>query len=292
MQTGAPSILFLIPYFGQWPFWLPLFLRSCQYNEDIHWLLISDCGEPENLPANVSYEHSSFFDYCTRVSQRLGLEFQPDNPYKLCDLKPALGFIHQEETCGYDFWAFGDLDLIYGDLRAYFTDEKLNKYHFLSTHARRVSGHLCIVRNTEQFRALFWHIPQFRERIQDKQHYALDESGYSRLFIKRKNLPKPLHRFFGWFNPLRRTAEFREAFSTPNGKVPWVDGRYNFPDQWVWEGGRLSNSKTMGKTFPYFHFLIWKEGFGDTPRLTEPAYINSLVRDDRWRVDRQGFHRA
>lgn len=291
MQASAPSILFLMPYFGQWPFWMPLFLRSCEYNPDINWLLISDCGEPERLPANVQYRHSSFVDYCEQVSERLGLEFRPDNPYKLCDLRPAYGFIHQEDTQGYDFWAFGDLDLVYGDLRAYFTNEKLNKYDFFSTHARRVAGHLCIVRNNDLFKTLFWRIPTFHERIQDKKHHALDEGGFSRLFLKRKNFPKPLFNLVGWFNPLRRAAEFKEAYSTPNGKIAWIDGSYDFPDHWVWDNGRLSNSRMMGRGFPYFHFLIWKERFKNSPKLTEASYIYGLAREKRWKMDSQGFHR-
>lgn len=290
MPELNPSILILIPYFGKWPFWMPLFLKSCEYNPDVNWFLIGDCGEPDELPSNVSYEYSSFSDYCERVSSCLELDFYPDNAYKLCDLKPAYGFIHKEELQGYDFWGFGDLDLIYGNLRDYFTAEKLSKYDLFSTHERRVSGHLCLMRNNERFRNLFRQIPAFHERIQDKQHHALDEGGFSRLFLKRKNFPKPLFNLVGLFNPLRRAAEFKEAYSTPNGRVPWIDGSKDFPDYWVWEDGRLTNSKMMGAKFPYFHFLGWKSGFAISPELTEQSHIAALASAGKWKVDKQGFH--
>lgn len=117
----SPSICFVIPYFGRWPFWMPLFLESCRLNSDIDWLLFSDCGEPEHLPPNVRIEPIDYASYCAWVSQRLGIPFAPANPYKLCDLKPALGYIHEDRLRGYDFWAFGDLDVLYGRLREYFT---------------------------------------------------------------------------------------------------------------------------------------------------------------------------
>lgn len=292
VSAKPPSLLILIPYFGQWPFWMPLFLKSCEFNPDINWLLIGDCGEPLGLPGNVQYRYCGYAGYCDHVSALLGLQFYPQNPYKLCDLKPALGFIHQQETEGYDFWGFGDLDLVYGDLRSYFTEEKLRRYDFFSTHARRVSGHLCLLRNNERMRNLFWQIPMFHERIQDQQHHALDEGGFSRLFLKRKNFPEPLFKLVGLFNPLRRAAEFQEAFSTPNGKVAWVDGTRDFPDCWQWEMGRLTNDRMLGKTYPYFHFLGWKRLFGENSELTDPVRISALAAAQKWRIDCRGFHPA
>lgn len=110
-------ICLLIPYFGRWPFWMPFFLRTCKRNADIDWLFFSDCGVPDDLPNNVRIIPISFADYCQLVSERLGISFKPDNPYKLCDIKPALGHIHADHLDGFDFWGFSDIDLIYGDLR-------------------------------------------------------------------------------------------------------------------------------------------------------------------------------
>lgn len=289
MRNKVSSIILIIPYFGKWPFWMPLFVKSCQFNPDVNWLLIGDCGRPERMPENMTYQFISFEDYCNRVSQTLGLDFHPDQPYKLCDLKPALGYVHEEEIRGYDFWGFGDLDLVYGDLKGYFTEEKLARYDFIATHERRVSGHLCIMRNNEKYRNLFWKIPTFRERIQDKAHHALDEGGFSRLFLKRKNFPRPLFRMAGMLNPLRRSAEFKEAFSTPNGKVPWVDGSYNFPEVWIWDHGKLTNSRMLGREFPYFHFLSWKSEFKKDPDTTGGAYIMKLAEAGRWKMSKEGF---
>ena len=173
---------------------MPFFLESCRRNPDINWLIFSDCGAPDNRPKNVAIEGITQAGYYQLVSDRLGIDFAPDDSYKLCDIKPALGYIHADRLEGYDFWGFGDIDVVYGNLREHLTDARLARYQFFSTHERRVAGHLCLMRNTHQYRELFKRIKQWQARFTDKQHHALDEGAFSRIFIKGKNLPQPMFR--------------------------------------------------------------------------------------------------
>ena len=76
MISNSPSIIILIPYFGNWPFWMPFFLESCRHNPDIDWLLIGDCEVIDNLPPNVRFNQISFSDYCSHISKCLNLEFK------------------------------------------------------------------------------------------------------------------------------------------------------------------------------------------------------------------------
>ncbi|RRV17531.1 DUF6625 family protein [Pseudomonas saudiphocaensis] len=290
MTSTPPSIIFIIPYFGRWPFWMPFFIESCRANSDINWLLISDCELLLDLPRNVEQRQVSFFEYCLWVSQRLGINFKPENPYKLCDLKPAYGYLHEADIKGYDYWGFSDLDLVYGDLRSYFSTDRLLRYKFFSTHERRVSGHLCLVRNEPGLRELFWRIRNFRERAQDGKNHALDEGGFTRLFLWKKNLPSPLFRLVGAFNPNRRLAEFKEAFSTPNASRPWTDGSMDFPDCWYWDRGHLSNCKDVGVEFPYLHFMGWKKNaWKKAPNVCAQS-MQEIAASQRWRIDYAGFH--
>lgn len=284
--------MFIIPYFGNWPFWMPLFLESCRLNPDINWLLFSDCGTPENLPPNVAVEDISQGDYYQMVSDRLGIDFSPADPYKLCDIKPALGFVHADRLEGYDFWGFGDIDVIYGNLREYFTDARLASYQFFSTHERRVAGHLCLMRNTRQYRALFKRIKQWRARFTDPQHHALDEGAYSRIFINGKNLPPPLFKLRAMLNPFRRCSEFTEAFSTPGGKVKWHDDSCHFPKEWYWRQGRLTNDRDGERSFPYLHFVCWKRNeWSELPRPASER-IKELSLRNSWVIDAAGFRQA
>lgn len=291
-MTAEPTICFVIPYFGRWPFWMPFFLESCRRNPDIDWLLFSDCGVPADLPVNVRIESIGYADYCALVAERLGIPFAPQNAYKLCDIKPALGFIHEDRLAGYDFWAFGDIDLVFGRLREYFNAARLARFDLFSTHERRVSGHLCLVRNTQKMREAFMRIKDWRLRFCDQQHHALDEGAFSRIFLWRKNFPRPLFRLLGLFNPWRRRSEFVEAFSTPNGCIPWIDGGREFPGCWFWHDGRLSNDLSPGREFPYFHFVVWKRDAW--PALAEPSAetIEALARQPLWRISKQGFEQG
>lgn len=287
-----PRIIFLIPYFGRWPFWMPFFLESCRYNPSIDWLLFSDCPTPNNVPDNVKIESIRFADYCALVSERLNINFAPQAAYKLCDIKPALGYIHVDRLEGYDFWAFGDLDVIYGNLRRYFTDERLAGYDLFSTHERRVAGHLCLMRNTARKRQVFMQIKDWSARFMDQAHHALDEGAFSRIFLWRKNFPKPLFQLVGKLNPWRRSSEFIEAFSTPGGVVKWHDGTDRFPHQWFWSKGSLTNDRDGDREFPYFHFVCWKRN--QWRLVPEPGteYVEALAAEKAWVVDATGFHRG
>ena len=172
---SQPSIILLVPYFGKWPLWFDYFLLSCRFNSSIQWLFYTDCPVPKSAPSNVSFKEISFTAYKKKVSNTLGIDFNPDNPYKLCDLKPALGFVHDSDIANYDFWGFSDIDLVYGDLRQYYTAERLSKYDLYSTHNRRVSGHFCLMRNTKKMREAFKLIKNWRELLADNTHHAIDD---------------------------------------------------------------------------------------------------------------------
>ncbi len=269
---------------------MPFFLESCRRNADIDWLLFSDCGTPQDLPPNVTIKSMTFHEYCALVSQRLGLDFAPKAAYKLCDIKPALGYIHADCLDGYDFWAFGDIDLVYGDLRSYFTADRLASYDLFSTHERRVAGHLCLMRNTARKRELFMKIKDWRQRFTDQTHHALDEGAFSRIFLWRKNFPEPLFTLVGKFNPWRRRSEFTEAFSTPGGCIKWHDRTDDFPQQWFWRDGKLINDRDGDRPFPYFHFVCWKRN--EWSRLSQPnqAEIRRIAAGHAWIINATGFH--
>lgn len=268
---------------------MPFFLESCRHNPDVNWLLFSDCGIPDDLPGNVCIEAVSYADYCALVADRLNISFAPVNAYKLCDIKPALGYIHEGHLSGYDFWAFGDIDLVFGHLRNYFTSERLARFDLLSTHERRVSGHLCLVRNTKKMREAFMLIKDWRNRFCDQHHHALDEGAFSRIFLWRKNFPRSLFRLLGLFNPWRRSSEFSEAFSTPGGCIPWISRGFVFPNSWLWRSGALTNNLDGAREFPYFHFVVWKrDAWGGLNKPSAEALL-ALAKQPVWRISEQGF---
>lgn len=277
-QIKLNSICIIIPYFGKWPVWMPYYWETCRFNADINWVFYTDCGMPEHLPSNVKVIQISYADYCQFVSRKLTIQFSPANPYKLCDIKPLLGYLHEDELKDYDFWGFGDIDLIYGDLRAYFTQARLAKKDLFSTHARRISGHLCLIRNTVEMRIAFKKVKGWQALIASEQHQAFDEKAFSKLFLRHKNSPRFVRWFAGLMDPWLKKAEFIEAYSTPNAKIAWTDGTHRYPTEWVWEKGSLTNDIDGNRQFPYFHFMVWKKVWSEnelflSDKLKQSSFI-------------------
>ena len=158
-----PLILFL-HWFGPWPEWIDLFVESCKWNGDIDWLIFTDQDPPENAAPNVRYAKASFEEHKARVCKEIGIDPAPIGPYKLCDLRPAFGLVYEREIEGYRNYGHCDLDLIFGDIRSFYTDAVLEKYEVISTHADRLSGHLAVLRNNEFNKAAFRRISGWKRK--------------------------------------------------------------------------------------------------------------------------------
>jgi hypothetical protein len=266
------KIIFVLPYFGAWPFWFDYFLLSCRYNPSIDWLIIGDSTPPDDPPENVIFKTMSFEHYCQFVSDRLEVVFSPTRPYKLCDLKPMYGRLHQPEIEPYDFWGFCDMDVVFGQLRHFLSEEVL-AHDAVFTHAQRVSGHLSLFRSDEKLIDAYRHIPRWRELLQSPENQRMDERAFSKLFYRHKNWPLSFQTFLPGGNPLRISPYFKEQHSTPGCRIPWVDGSQNYPHEWRWNEGVLGNDRTSGQ-FMYFHFLNWKQEFWKKGYRAEGGHLD------------------
>ena len=268
------KLCIIVPYFGRWPFWIDIYIASCATNIQIDWYLLTDCGPLEYYPQNVNIEQLSFDDYCQRVSNLLQIDFSPDSAFKLCDLKPALGFVHREIVEKYDYWCFSDIDLVYGDLLAYFTP-RMQCYNCISTHETRISGHFCLLKSNEQYINAFRNIKNWQRLLENKQHLFVDESAFSRVFMRHKNWPLWLRDAVYFWDSYYCDTLFEEAYTTPLGRIDWVDGSRNFPKEWYWCDGKLSHDLGGSRIFPYFHFYYWKNEIW-SKRKTETAELERL----------------
>lgn len=97
------SIVIIIDYFGTFPKFFPFFLESCRWNPTINWIIHTDCAYIGNIPENVELKIIPWQDYKDYVSIKLGIHFNPDVAYKICDLKPAYGDLWNHEIINYDF---------------------------------------------------------------------------------------------------------------------------------------------------------------------------------------------
>jgi len=273
------NIAILIPYFGKWPEWILLYLHSCAENKEIDFIFITDCSKPDIEAANIHYICLTYDEYCKDVSSKLAIDFSPKSPYKLCDLRPFLGIVHKELLNGYDFWGYGDVDIIWGNIKKFYTDDLLSKYDVFSTHNDRLSGHLTIIRNIPKYTQLCLSIPDWQKKLCSDVHYALDESDFSRLIFPETEYIGKFYRqvvmkIFDWktawvmyysvfslIHKLLRTDKrrlyFKEQHTTP---ILNSDGRlYKYEsDRWFYKNGSITNDR-LENEYIYLHFMIYKK---------------------------------
>ena len=88
---------FIIPYFGKLPNYFPVFLKTCAFNKDYDWLIFSDDCSKYELPINVKIINLEFVDLKEKIKNKFkDFEIDLSYPYKLCDYKPAYGYIFEE----------------------------------------------------------------------------------------------------------------------------------------------------------------------------------------------------
>lgn len=141
---------FIIPYYGKFNNYFQLFLDSCSYNKDYDWIIFTDDNEEYCYPDNVIVHKTTFEEMCKYIASKFPFSITIEVPYKLCDFKPAYGFIFEEYLTQYSFWGYCDVDLILGCLNN-FIDES----DFLNYDKIGILGHLTLIRNTKKFRNAF-----------------------------------------------------------------------------------------------------------------------------------------
>jgi len=263
-----PSVAILIPYFGSWPEWIDLFFETARRNSEIDFLVFTDCDAEAFAAPNIHIRPMSFEDYVQRARSWLGLPFDPPNGYKLCDLRPMFGALHEEELSGYDFYGWCDTDLLFGNIRSFYSDDVLARYSVLSTHADRVSGHFALFRNTRRNRTMYRKIYQWQRHLLEPAFVGIDEHGITNAYLQ--TVVDKANEKFGWRldNALTRLLAARrrrglylvEQYTTPFLPRPWLDGSLDSaqPGEWLYRDGRITNTRDGDHEFMYLHLMNFK----------------------------------
>ena len=138
------KIVFIIPYFGEFPNYFHLFLNSCKNNPKYTWFILTDNIKKYEYPENVKVKYLTFEELRKKIQMKFKFKISLETPYKLCDYKPAYGYIFEDEIEEYDWWGHCDIDLIFGDLTNFINDTLLENYKKLF-----ILGHLTLYENTK-----------------------------------------------------------------------------------------------------------------------------------------------
>ena len=167
--------VFIIPYFGHLPDSFAVFLKTCAPNKDFDFLLFTDDDRTFEYPENVKRVVMTFEVLQELFRSKFDFEISLKRPYKLCDYKPAYGYVFEEYISDYAFWGHCDIDIILGDLGHFLTNELLDKYDKLFC-----LGHMIIYKNNYENNRAFmmeWHKRQlYKEYFSTEEITAFDET--------------------------------------------------------------------------------------------------------------------
>lgn len=145
------KIAVIIPYFGRFPDYFPIWLKSASYNPIDYFIYTDIDMESYAIPSNVIVKHISFDNIRKQIVSKLDdSSVRLNRYYKLCEYRGAYGLIFDEDLHSYDYWGFGDVDLVWGNALLGLSFEDIFDFQKLFTR-----GHFCLYKNDEYSRKLF-----------------------------------------------------------------------------------------------------------------------------------------
>lgn len=168
------------------------YLDSLRRNPFLHLLFITDIALKESLPENMSVLKSSLCDFYKLVEDKLKISI-PDSamiPYKICELKPAMGYLFPGYIKDYEYWAFGDIDLIYGDLQRFLKKPLTENADVISFHQDWISGAFTVVKNSKLLNELFLQSPDFIKLLMIPECMNFDECGKKFMYLREGMTPE------------------------------------------------------------------------------------------------------
>ena len=172
------KICLLYPYYGSWPWYFNFFLKSCKYNPDITFQIITDITPPNSHPENVKFLHKTLKDIEALISKKLSLKINLKHPYKLCDFRPAFGVIFDEILIDFDFWGHGDIDVIFGNIKEFFDNKFLYEYDIVSVRPEYPSGFFTLYKNNSLANSLFRRSKDYEYIFTSPKHFCFDECNF------------------------------------------------------------------------------------------------------------------
>lgn len=127
-----------------------LWKESVRNNPTIDVYFITDQEEPDDCPDNLFFIKRSLSEVRETFEKRLGMRIWLKSAYKLCDYKPIWWMLIEDRIGSYDFYGHCDVDLIFGDIRHFLTEDFLEKYDKIFD-----CGYLILYRNTEENKYMF-----------------------------------------------------------------------------------------------------------------------------------------
>lgn len=240
------SIVIIFPYFGVLPVQYKMWRESALRNPSVDFMFFTDADvEPAN---NIILHKMQFTDFQQLAQNAFDFPIVLDRPYKLCEYKQAYGYILQDYIKDYDFWGYGDLDLVYGDIRTFLTDDVL-KYKFLLGW-----GHLTFLHNDDDTNIYFMKqesgYQNYKDAFRTSEITFFDEYGYNGCSDKWRDC-RPDDCWLEW--PFDNASKPKEAYHFNSMTRGWNQVIFEHIDNKLYMV-RFNNGKIEKKESLYAHF--------------------------------------
>lgn len=234
-QLKMRQICLVSVFFGEFPWYFRYFIHTCAFNPTIDFLIFADSYIPESeLPDNVKIVNLTLEEFNQIATIYLGLKINISSPYKICDFKPTYGLLFKEFLKPYDFWGHIDLDVIWGDVRAFITNDILKKNELICVRHDFLTGYFLLFKNTRKMNLLFTKSKDFKKVFLSDRHFCFDETNFQFTFFS-KNIPleemnseieSMMHvvRKMQIKNQIKAYFDFMVIEGLP-GKITWSNGK-------------------------------------------------------------------
>lgn len=274
------NICLMMPYLGRVPPSFDLFLKGAAHNPGItvHWL--TDQNYDGDLPPNILMHRTTLDAIRSKAERNLNTKISLNYAYKLCDLKPALAAIFPELVEGYDFWGWGDFDVIWGDIESAVRSKIDHGQDVITFHNLWLSGAFTLFRNTPLLNRAFERHSQWKDIFASDEHLSFGECSrrwsehteagdLARIDIHPTCFTRIIY-LLGESGQLKCSFEHRIKEWILEAEIIEVD-----------HPARSIRSLDDGTQFPLFHWVL---------KSTWPAFtLPERNSPDRFYITREGF---
>ena len=281
------KIVIIFPYFGNLPPQYRAWRATALCNPSIDFMFFTDADvDPAE---NIIIHKMQFSAFQQIVQKAFDFQITLNRPYKLCEYKQSYGYILQDYIKDYDFWGFGDLDLVYGDLRFFFTEDVLSHKFLLGW------GHLTLLHNDEDTNTYFMKQVQgyqnYKDAFTTNKITFFDEFGYKGCSDKWRDC-RPNDCWLEW--PFDNASKPKQSYHFNSLTRGWERVIFEHKDNKLYmlrfNKGKLEKKESLYAHFQhrgfmkdhvtdYSHFLVTPRAIIDFPKHLVNLRLRFLCRD-------------
>lgn len=173
--------VFLLDIFGKSYDWTDKYIENCnaQAKDGWDWIIITDqqdiVGKGNVMVVNMTQDELQ-----DKINNKLGLQVnlqgkRAKDGRAIGEFHPAFGVIFSDLIQGHDFWGYTNIDVVYGRLSKFCSDEFLGELDIFGNDPEQMNGIFSLLRNTEEANNIFRGVEGWQWKFNSNGYYAFDE---------------------------------------------------------------------------------------------------------------------